>query len=102
AIAASEDSDAKGEVVWAGEGVGDFPDIEAYAGFDCRWWREAIERVIGSGKREIAPPADATSPPDAARSADARVLEIPRGTRIESLAILPMIARGRTVGVLSL
>jgi len=101
-IAASEDFDAKGEVVWAGDGVGDFPDIEAYAGFDCRWWREAIERVIGSGRREVAPPAErAAAAPDAERSAGAS-LEIPRGTRIESLAILPMIARGRTVGVLSL
>jgi signal transduction histidine kinase/DNA-binding response OmpR family regulator len=102
-IAATEDFDAKGEVVWAGDGVGDFPDIEAYAGIDCRWWRDVIERVIATGKREISAPADVSGAlSDAGRPASAGGFEIPRNAKIESLAILPMIARGRTVGVLSL
>ena len=42
-IAANDDFDAKVEVVWAGDGIGDFPDIEAYAGIDCRWWRDASD-----------------------------------------------------------
>ena len=101
-IAASDDFETKGEVVWAGDGVGDFPDIEAYAGVDCRWWRDAIERVIASGTREISSAEASSGAPDAARLAGGGGLEIPRNAKIESLAILPMIARGRTVGVLSL
>jgi len=102
-IAANEDFEAKGEVVWAGDGVGDLPDIEAFAGSDCRWWREAIERVSASGRREIWNlPDRSDAGEDVARSAAGSSLEIPDNAKLGSLAILPMIARGRTVGVLSL
>jgi signal transduction histidine kinase/DNA-binding response OmpR family regulator len=101
-IAANEDFEAKGEVVWGGDGVGDLPDIEAYAGGDCRWWREAIERVSVSGRREISNPVDRSAAAEGARCAAAGIVRIPDDSKLQSLAILPMIARGRTVGVLSL
>jgi CheY-like chemotaxis protein len=94
-IAANEDFEAKGEVVWAGDGVGDLPDIEAFAGSDCRWWREAIERVSASGRREIWNlPDRSDAGEDVARSAAGSSLEIPDNAKLGSLAILPMIARG--------
>jgi len=102
-IAANDDIDTKADVVWAGDGTGEFPDIESYAGVDCRWWREAIDRVIASGKREVSVPAEGSgASPDAAVTPSTSGFGIPPNARIESLAILPMIARGRTVGVLSL
>jgi hypothetical protein len=74
---------------------------EAFAGIDCGWWREAIERVRASGKGETSLPRMRLSPGLDARRPPATNVEFPQ-REIDSLAILPMIARGRTVGVLSL
>jgi signal transduction histidine kinase/ActR/RegA family two-component response regulator len=59
--------------------------------------------VSASGRREIWNlPDRSDAGEDVARSAAGSSLEIPDNAKLGSLAILPMIARGRTVGVLSL
>ena len=66
----------------------------------CGWWREAIERVIANGRSESFDVAAMAGEPNPIRPIE--TLEIPRGTPIGSLAILPLIARGRTLGAFSL
>ena len=77
--------------------------IETFDAVDCAWWREAIERVMASGAGESFLPAGAFIPgQDIGRAEPPGRLEVPSGAKIDSLVILPMVARGRTVGVLSL
>ena len=69
------------------------------AAVECAWWRDAIGRVQATGVSEsfngltIAGEGNGTA---------AAQPEIPRGTPLDSLLILPLIARGRTLGVMSL
>jgi signal transduction histidine kinase/DNA-binding response OmpR family regulator len=75
---------------------------ESVTTVECLWWRKAIERVIesGTGERFDGPPPSRGE----GMGGDARAapLEIPRGTAIESIVILPLVARGRTLGAFSI
>ena len=89
--------------MWVGEASGTPHQIETFDAVDCAWWRDAIERVLASGAGESFLPAGVFIPEqDIGRAELPGRLEVPSGAKIDSLVILPMVARGRTVGVLSL
>ena len=101
-MSAGDGADAETIVAWTADAAGQSPRIESTTAVECGWWREAIERVIASGKSEsfAGPPtapglrSSAADPPSAP--------EVPSGAKIESLVILPLTARSRTIGALSL
>jgi signal transduction histidine kinase/DNA-binding response OmpR family regulator len=75
---------------------------ETMTQIDNAWLRQTVDRVMSSGAGETF---DADSSAASGRSAGSsrnEDLELPRGTRIDSLVVLPLLARGRTLGVLSL
>ena len=91
------------ELVRVGETSAAPHQFDAFDDVHCGWWRDAIERVLKSGAGESSlPPGQFISEQDIARMEVPGRLEIPSGAKIDSLVILPMVARGRTVGVLSL
>lgn len=76
---------------------------ETLAQVDNDWLRQAIERAMVSGNGETF--LDVPSADGAVRSGDrlhGDRLELPRGVRVQSLVVLPLLARGRTLGVLTL
>ncbi len=102
-VPGGEGVDARTEVVWVGEASGAPHQFDAFDDVGCGWWRDAIERVMASGAAESFLPAGAPIPEqDLGRAELPGHLEVPSGGTIDSLVILPMVARGRTVGVLSL
>ncbi|MEO8303293.1 MAG: response regulator [Betaproteobacteria bacterium] len=94
-------AEGRTEMAWSDADPAQSLRTESVAAVPYDWWREAIERVIESGNSErfdeVPPRAGSSS----AMTASAP-LEIPRGTVITSLMILPLSARGRTLGAISL
>ncbi len=81
-------------VAWAGSAPGRSPCLESVAAVECPRWREAIERVMATGNGESLIAGTAANRTDP--------LELPRGVTVESVVVLPLAARGRTIGALSL
>jgi len=100
-VPAGENLESPAEVVWSGEVAAELPDIEAFAGAGSGWWRDAVDRVMASGTGESSCAADASAAGNAPRAPPTRHLEIPQGARVDAVAVLPMVARGRAVGVMS-
>ncbi len=96
--------DARTEIAWTEPDPAASLHTESVAAVECAWWREAIERVIESGRSESFDGALPlrTEPPGQVGWPQSQSLEIPRGTAITSLVVLPLIARGRTLGAFSL
>ena len=95
-------ADARTEVAWLDSRPEGALQTDTVAAVECPWWRAAIQRVIETGRPESL---DATPPAGtgAAESTTGReALELPRGTPITSLMIVPLTARGRTLGAFSL
>jgi signal transduction histidine kinase/CheY-like chemotaxis protein len=94
--------DARTEVAWLDSRPEGALQTDTVAAVDCQWWRAAIQRVIETGHPESFD-TTATAGVDAAESASMREpLELPRGTPITSLIVVPLTARGRTLGAFSL
>jgi len=101
-VPAGENLETQTEVVWSGDVAAELPDIEAFAGAGCSWWRDAIGRVVASGTGESSSALEAAAADgNGGRASPTRRLEIPLGANVGSLAVLPMVARGRAVGVMS-
>ncbi len=102
-VPAGDGVEARTELVRVGEASGAPHQFDAFDDVHCGWWREAIERVLASGAGESFLPAGAfIADQDIGQAELPGHLEVPSGAKIDSLVILPMVARGRTVGVLSL
>ena len=96
-------SNARTELAWSGRaGRRSRCASNRSPAVDCGWWRDAIARVLASGVSESFPGCVRRAAATRGRPPPPRQLEIPRGSPLDSLAILPLIARGRTIGVLSL
>ena len=95
-------AEARTEVAWTGD-ADPSPQIESLHSIECPWWAEAIGRVIASGSGESYIARDAPMPEHgtgwAVLPGD---LDFPRVPKIDSLVILPLVARGNTIGALSL
>jgi signal transduction histidine kinase/DNA-binding response OmpR family regulator len=94
--------DARTELAWFDSGPGPALRTDTVATVECPWWGAAIQRVIETGHPEsfdatVQAPVEAGGP-----AAPRAPLEIPRGTPITSLIVVPLIARARTLGALSL
>ncbi len=77
--------------------------LESWSSIECVWWRDAVARVMTSGADEsfgVNVPAGVVE--SANHPLPMQEIELANGFRIAALLILPLIARGRTVGVLSL
>jgi signal transduction histidine kinase/DNA-binding response OmpR family regulator len=87
-----EGIEVRTELAWSNALAGEPLCSESVPAVECGWWRDAIARVLGSGVGESFPELSGpTAQP-----------EIPRGSPLRSLVIIPLIARGRTIGVISL
>ena len=100
----SEDGiDARTEVAWSDPDPAVALHTESVAAVECAWWRAAIQRVIETGRGETFNATSASDSDGSPGTATDRVpLEVPHGTPITSLIIVPLLARGRTLGALSL
>jgi len=90
-------------LAWAGPPPERRLSTESLAQVDNDWLRQAIERAMTSGQGETfldIPSADSAVRPGQVRCSDC--LELPRGVPIRSLVVLPLLARGRSVGVMTL
>lgn len=94
-----EGIEARTELAWSGALTGDLLCSESVPAIECGWWRDAVGRVLASGVSESFPDLLDAHATDASRSAPP---EIPRGSPLHSLVIIPLIARGRTIGAISL
>ena len=92
--------DARTEVAWCDADPAAALHTESVTSIECGWWRAAIQRVIESGRAESFDAAQSTGPDGSPSTREP--LEVPRGTPIMSLVILPLIARSRTLGAFSL
>lgn len=97
-----EGIEARTELAWSGALPGELLRTESVAAVECPWWRDAIARVLASGASESFPDTLGRHSGDAAGNGPATVPEIPRGSPLTSLVIIPLIARGRTIGAISL
>ena len=97
-----EGIEARTEVAWSSALTGEPLCSESVPAVECSWWRDAIARVQGSGVSESFPDLSAPHPTSASTGAPAAQPEIPRGSPLHSLVIIPLLARGRTIGVISL
>ena len=93
---------ARTELAWQGALAEEQICTESILEVECGWWRDAIARVQASGVRESFPDLRGQHSGNGARDAGTGQPEIPRGFPLHSLAIVPLLARGRTIGVLSL
>src|SRR5262245_49354578 len=92
--------EARTDLAWSDPA--DALSTQSMSQVECPWWRQAIDRVIASGQSETF---DFTAPRESETGVAAlplQPLEIPSGTPVTTLAILPLIARGRTLGAFSL
>jgi signal transduction histidine kinase/DNA-binding response OmpR family regulator len=97
-----EGVEARTELAWRGALAGEQLCGESVPAVECGWWRDAIARVLASGVSESFPGPLGPYSGNGSGSAPAAPPEIPRGSPLHSLAIIPLIARGRTIGVVSL
>jgi signal transduction histidine kinase/DNA-binding response OmpR family regulator len=97
-----EGIEARTELAWSNALAGEPACSESLAAVECGWWRDAIARVLGSGVSESFPELSGAHPVNGSGSPAAAQPEIPRGSPLHSLVIIPLLARGRTIGVISL
>jgi signal transduction histidine kinase/DNA-binding response OmpR family regulator len=97
-----EGIEARTELSWSSALTGEPLCCESVPAVECSWWRDAIARVQGSGVSESFPDLSAPHPTNGPTGAPAAQPEIPRGSPLHSLVIIPLLARGRTIGVISL
>jgi signal transduction histidine kinase/DNA-binding response OmpR family regulator len=97
-----EGIEARTELAWSSALTGEPLCSESVPAVECGWWRDAIARVLGSGVSESFPEVYGTHPTSGPASAPSAQPEIPRGSPLHSLMIIPLLARGRTIGVISL
>ena len=91
---------ARTELAWSNALAGEPLCSESVAAVECGWWRDAIARVQASGVSESFP--DLSGPTSGSGNPQTLPPEIPRGSPLHSLVIIPLLARGRTIGVISL
>ncbi len=91
------------QVAWTGPPPERRLCTETMIQIDSSWLGQAVDRVMKSGAGETCFDAgsSATSGRSAGSARDDR-FELPRGAKIDALVILPLLARGRTLGALSL
>ena len=94
-----EGIEARTELVWNSALTGEPLCRESVPAIECGWWRDAIARVQGSGVSECFPDLSGAHPTNGPAGPQP---EIPRGSPLHSLVIIPLLARGRTIGVISL
>jgi signal transduction histidine kinase/DNA-binding response OmpR family regulator len=94
--------DARTEVAWIDSSPEGVLQTHTIATVECPWWRAAIQRVIETGRAESFDAPAAGSGGGAANPTKREPLELPRGTPITSLIVVPLIARSRTLGAFSL
>jgi signal transduction histidine kinase/DNA-binding response OmpR family regulator len=97
-----EGIEARTELAWSSALTGEPLCSESVAAVECGWWRDAIARVQGSGVSECFPDLSGPHPTQGSAGAPTAQPEIPRGSPLHSLVIIPLLARGRTIGVISL
>ncbi len=97
-----EGIDARTELAWSGALTAETLCSESVPAVDCGWWRDAIARVLGSGVCESFPDIAGPQPTGGRGGGPNTQPEIPRGSPLHSLVIIPLLARGRTIGVISL
>ena len=98
-FAGEEGIEARTELAWNSALTGEPLCRESVPVIECGWWRDAIARVQGSGVSESFPDL---SGPYLTNGPAGPQPEIPRGSPLHSLVIIPLLARGRTIGVISL
>jgi len=98
-FAGEEGIEARTELAWNSALTGEPLCRESVPAIECGWWRDAIARVQGSGVSESFPDL---SGPHSTNGPAGPQPEIPRGSPLHSLVIIPLLARGRTIGVISL
>jgi signal transduction histidine kinase/DNA-binding response OmpR family regulator len=90
------------EIAWSDSARGSEVCTASLTSIDTDWWREAVTRVIATGRGEsFAQSAEQSGAHSSAPMPSMR-LELRHGPPIHSLVILPLVARGRTLGVFSL
>jgi signal transduction histidine kinase/DNA-binding response OmpR family regulator len=90
------------EIAWSDSARGNEVCTASLTSIDTDWWREAVTRVIATGRGEsFAQRAEQSGAHSSAPMPSMR-LELRHGPPIHSLVILPLVARGRTLGVFSL
>ena len=98
-FAGEEGIEARTELAWNSALTGEPLCRESIPAIECGWWRDAIARVQGSGVSESFPDLSGAHPSNGPAGPQP---EIPRGSPLHSLVIIPLLARGRTIGVISL
>jgi len=98
-FAGEEGIEARTELAWNSALTGEPLCRESVPAIECGWWRDAIARVQGSGVSESFPDLSGAHPTSGPAGPQP---EIPRGSPLHSLVIIPLLARGRTIGVISL
>jgi signal transduction histidine kinase/DNA-binding response OmpR family regulator len=93
---------ARTELAWRGAMSGEQVCTESIPEVECGWWRDAIARVLANGVSESFPDLLGQHSGNGFRGTGTGQPEIPRGFPLHSLAIIPLLARGRTIGVMSL
>jgi signal transduction histidine kinase/DNA-binding response OmpR family regulator len=98
-----EDLEEGTHLAWAGPPPERRLSTQAAAKIESAWLRQTVDRVMasGSGETYFDSGSLAASGRPAGGSSGER-LEMPGGTGIDALVVLPLLARGRTLGVLSL
>jgi len=91
------------QLAWAGPPPERRLCTETMTQIDNDWLRQTVGRVMSSGAGETCFDAGSSAPSGRlAGSSTSERVELPRGTKIDTLVVLPLLARGRTLGVLSL
>jgi signal transduction histidine kinase/DNA-binding response OmpR family regulator len=93
---------ARTELAWTGAPTEQALCAESVSALECGWWRDAIGRVQASGVAESFADLSGAHGGNGSEGAAAVRPEIPRGSPLHSLVIVPLLARGRTIGVISL
>lgn len=103
ALPGDEGSAAAIRIAWAGAAPKPTVLLEPLSHVCSGWLQRAVERVMATGKGELSaalPAMDSALRLDRATTDDH--LELPLGVPAESAVVLPLPARGRTLGVLVL
>jgi signal transduction histidine kinase/DNA-binding response OmpR family regulator len=94
--------DARTEVAWLDSDPESSLQTDTVAAVECPWWRDAIQRVIETGRAESFDSTEEGGTARAGNSAAREPLKLPRGAPITALIVVPLIARARTLGAFSL
>ena len=101
-LAAGEGEDGRSEAAWVGEAPQSGVLSRAAGDAANRWLEEAVERVKRTGKAESFVDPHAASANAPGDPAVANLSGLPAGFSVDSLVVVPLLARGRTLGVLLL